>query len=174
MHRRGYDVFAFASAGASVAVGLDICPIAIQAAQEEQQLEIGDNPAACAVSKLVAGDFFSHDSSTDFQGPYDVGYDYTFLCALHPGGTLLLLLLVLSWRCCAAVCGHAVGTAAALLFTFDAAAAASLLSRCLLPQCSVAYSPADPLHNPLLSRFCIPQRCAWTGPRPGPDCCPCI
>jgi hypothetical protein len=95
--RRGYDVFAFASAGASVAVGLDICPIAVQAAQAEQQLVIGDNPDACAASKLIAGDFFSHDSSPDFKGPYDIGYDYTFLCALHPGEWVLLMLPLLLW-----------------------------------------------------------------------------
>jgi hypothetical protein len=78
-------VFAFAMAGASVSVGLDICSIAVQAAKDEQQLEIGNNAAASAVSKLISGDFFSHESSPDFQGPYDIGYDYTFLCALHPG-----------------------------------------------------------------------------------------
>jgi hypothetical protein len=83
--RRGYDVFAFALAGASVSVGLDICPIAVQAAKDEQQLEIGTNAAACAASQLVSGDFFSHERDPDFQGPYDIGYDYTFLCALHPG-----------------------------------------------------------------------------------------
>lgn len=94
--RRGYDVVAFALAGAAASVGLDLCPIAVQAAKDEQQLEIGNNPAACAASKLVVGDFFSHDSSADYQGPYDIGYDYTFLCALHPGESGLVCK---GWTC---------------------------------------------------------------------------
>jgi hypothetical protein len=86
MRRRGYDVFAFAAAGAALSTGLDICPLAIEAAKAERQLRLSGNPAASAAVHLTSGDFFSHGSSPDFRGPYDIGYDYTFLCALHPGG----------------------------------------------------------------------------------------
>jgi hypothetical protein len=37
-NRRGYDVFAFAEAGAALAVGLDLCPAAIAAAAQEREL----------------------------------------------------------------------------------------------------------------------------------------
>jgi len=36
-NRRGYDVFAFAEAGAALAVGLDLCPAAIAAAAQERE-----------------------------------------------------------------------------------------------------------------------------------------
>lgn len=84
--RRGYDVFAFATAGAAVSAGLDLSPEAVAAAKAAQQSELADNPAASAAVHLVAGDFFNHSrSGADYKGPFDVGYDYTFLCALHPG-----------------------------------------------------------------------------------------
>ena len=88
MRRRGYDVFAFALAGAAVSVGLDIIPTAIAAAKAEQQRVIPDNPTAAAAVRLVTGDFFMHSSSEDYAGPYDIGYDHTFLCALHPGASV--------------------------------------------------------------------------------------
>jgi len=100
--RRGYDVFAFAAAWASVSVGLDICPIAISAAQAEQQAELSGNPSASAAVSLCAGDFFSHSASGDFKGPYDIGYDYTFLCALHPGSAVCQCMCVWgggAWDC---------------------------------------------------------------------------
>jgi hypothetical protein len=79
-------VFAFAQSGAALSTGLDLSPEAIAAAQAEQQVALAAHPAASAAVHLTSGDFFSHSSSPDFRGPYDVGYDYTFLCALHPGG----------------------------------------------------------------------------------------
>jgi len=68
-----------------VSVGLDLSPEAIAAAQAEQQAALSGNPSASAAVSLCAGDFFSHSASGDFKGPFDIGYDYTFLCALHPG-----------------------------------------------------------------------------------------
>lgn len=83
--RRGYDVFAFAAAGAAVSVGLDLVPEAVAAAQQEQQRQLGDNPTAAAAVHLTTGDFFTFRSSEGYKGPFDFGYDYTFLCALRPG-----------------------------------------------------------------------------------------
>lgn len=71
-----------------MSVGLDLSPEAIAAAKAEQQQQLADNPTASAAAHLVAGDFFKHSSSPEFKGPFDVGYDYTFLCALHPGELL--------------------------------------------------------------------------------------
>lgn len=82
--RRGYDVFAFAAAGATSAVGLDICLVATAAAKEQQQQTLADFPAAAAAVHLCTDDFFTFGSSSS-SPPFDIGYDYTFLCALHPG-----------------------------------------------------------------------------------------
>jgi hypothetical protein len=35
----------------------------------------------CCTHMLAAGDFFNYK---DAGGLFDIGYDYTFLCALHP------------------------------------------------------------------------------------------
>eukprot|EP00775_Hariotina_reticulata_P004714 gene4714-4964_t len=79
---RGYDVFAFAEAGAARAVGLDLCPEAIAAAALERELQLTHVADASARSELVADNFvtYQHPSGESF----DIGYDYTFLCALHP------------------------------------------------------------------------------------------
>ncbi len=68
----GYDVFALASPERSV-VGLDIAPTA--AARFESLREELGVPEERAV--IVTADFFAFD-----DGPFDVIYDYTFLCAL--------------------------------------------------------------------------------------------
>ena len=46
--RRGYDVMAFALAGASYALGLDIIPQAVAAAEQEKQEQMKDTPPEVA------------------------------------------------------------------------------------------------------------------------------
>lgn len=77
---RGYDVVEFASAGAACAVGLDISETGVQVATDHWQAEELD-PAVRAKFTFLQGDFFTFE---DAGGAFDVGYDYTFLCALHP------------------------------------------------------------------------------------------
>uniref|UniRef100_A0A383W5P7 Uncharacterized protein n=1 Tax=Tetradesmus obliquus TaxID=3088 RepID=A0A383W5P7_TETOB len=82
---RGYDVVAFAAAGASLSVGLDICPDAIAAANKQCDEQLAGHPDAAKVSaatELAVADFFSYCHSSGQL--FNVGYDYTFLCALHP------------------------------------------------------------------------------------------
>eukprot|EP00879_Flechtneria_rotunda_P020860 GHRR01021963.1.p1 GENE.GHRR01021963.1~~GHRR01021963.1.p1 ORF type:complete len:175 (+),score=57.83 GHRR01021963.1:248-772(+) len=94
---RGYDVFAFAQAGAQLAVGLELLQAAVAAASSERdrqlQLQLHQQKqqqeaqtltqATDWVSRceLVVGDFYAYNHPS---GPFDVGYDYTFLCAMHP------------------------------------------------------------------------------------------
>lgn len=62
---------------ASNAVGLEISETAINAANayiKEQNLPADVSPRAT----VLRGDFFTHSAT------FDVGYDYTFFCALHP------------------------------------------------------------------------------------------
>jgi hypothetical protein len=47
--RRGYDVFAFAAAGAALSVGLDICPDAIAAANKQREEQLAGHPNAAKV-----------------------------------------------------------------------------------------------------------------------------
>jgi SAM-dependent methyltransferase len=79
---RGYDVFCFAQAGAAAAVGLDLSQEAVAEAEEEKVRVLSAHPAAAAQSELVSGSFFEYEHQSRKQ--FDVGYDYTFLCALHP------------------------------------------------------------------------------------------
>ncbi|KAF6251402.1 S-adenosyl-L-methionine-dependent methyltransferase [Scenedesmus sp. NREL 46B-D3] len=79
---RGYDVFAFALAGASPAVGLDLSDNAVAAAAAEREAQLADSAAAAARAELTAGNFFEFEHSSGQL--FDVGFDYTFLCALHP------------------------------------------------------------------------------------------
>lgn len=75
---RGYDVIAFAEGGASAAVGLELSGTAIAAAEAHRDgLKLPAEVAAKA--RFVAGNFLTWS-----DGQFDVGYDYTFLCALHP------------------------------------------------------------------------------------------
>lgn len=78
---RGYDVAAFAQAGASTVVGLELAPTAVVDAQAWLAQQAGLTPQQLAGAVVRAADFFKFE---DEQGPFDVGYDYTFLCALHP------------------------------------------------------------------------------------------
>lgn len=72
----GYDVFALAAAGFE-ATGLDIAPTAgARFAQlHAQQPQLQGN------ASILIADFFSEQ---EVQGPFDVIWDYTFLCAIDP------------------------------------------------------------------------------------------
>ncbi|MGF1469782.1 MAG: methyltransferase [Sandaracinaceae bacterium] len=71
----GYDVFAFGEAGYE-AVGLEVAPSAAErfrAARRERGLDE-------ARARIVVEDFFGFEPDR----PFDVIWDYTFLCALDP------------------------------------------------------------------------------------------
>ncbi|KAF8055990.1 rhbg [Scenedesmus sp. PABB004] len=79
---RGYDVCAFAAAGAASAVGLDICPAAVAAARAAAPAGLaGAPPGAAGAAQFEVADFFSWEPP---GGAFDAGYDLTFLCALRP------------------------------------------------------------------------------------------
>lgn len=75
---RGYDVATFAKFGAAESVGLELAPSALEAAAAYLASEASLTPEEKARTRLVAGDFFA------FSETFDVAFDYTFLCALHP------------------------------------------------------------------------------------------
>ncbi|KAG2432699.1 hypothetical protein HYH02_006683 [Chlamydomonas schloesseri] len=77
---RGYDLPVFRSAGASQVVGLELAPSAVREAQAHLQ-ELGLPEADAAAIEMLSGDFFRWSSP---QGPFDLGFDYTFGCAMHP------------------------------------------------------------------------------------------
>ncbi|KAL6909541.1 hypothetical protein ACP4OV_001822 [Aristida adscensionis] len=70
----GYDVAALAGAGRFV-VGLDVCDAAIQKAKQLSSSSPNDDFFA-----FVAADFFTWEP----QEKFDLIFDYTFFCALHP------------------------------------------------------------------------------------------
>lgn len=72
---------AFVEAGAARSLGLDISPEAVKAAEALRDAHLaGGSAEAAARAHFEAADFFDHYSA----GSWDAGYDYTFLCALHP------------------------------------------------------------------------------------------
>lgn len=71
---RGYDVATLSRAGMN-ALGLEISSTAVETANAFLK-ETG----AVVNASVVLDDFFSHKPAQ----PYDLVYDYTFLCALHP------------------------------------------------------------------------------------------
>ncbi|GAX79709.1 hypothetical protein CEUSTIGMA_g7150.t1 [Chlamydomonas eustigma] len=76
---RGYDLVTFAAAGAASADGLELSASAVDNAQSYlNEIEAPELTAAC---HLHVGDFYKWQPES---GPYDVGYDYTFCCAMHP------------------------------------------------------------------------------------------
>jgi len=78
---RGYDTGALAAAGYN-AVGLDLAPPAIDEAKKFFAELPADHPLAASKERveLVAGDFFE----ANLGGQFDLIFDCTFLCALHP------------------------------------------------------------------------------------------
>ncbi|KAI8611401.1 S-adenosyl-L-methionine-dependent methyltransferase [Chytriomyces sp. MP71] len=70
---RGYDLAAFVAAKSGItALGVDISPTAVRELREVQKL--GDD-----VAQVVCADFFGFEADA-----FDVVFDHTFLCALHP------------------------------------------------------------------------------------------
>jgi methyl halide transferase len=92
---RGPDVLLFASYGFN-AYGLDASETAIKAARELAQKQDEKFPVQSpehgrGETTFVCADFFNNDflsqigaSSDTSGGPFDIIYDYTFLCALPP------------------------------------------------------------------------------------------
>ncbi|PNW83917.1 hypothetical protein CHLRE_04g215600v5 [Chlamydomonas reinhardtii] len=77
---RGYDLPVFRTAGAAQVVGLELAPSAVREAQAylaELQLPAAD----AAAIEMIPGDFFKF---ADPKGAFDLGFDYTFGCAMHP------------------------------------------------------------------------------------------
>lgn len=70
----GYDVVALSSPGRSV-VGLDICDAAILRAKQ-----LSSSSPNGSFFAFVAADFFTWEPPE----PFDLIFDYTFFCALHP------------------------------------------------------------------------------------------
>ncbi|KXZ45501.1 hypothetical protein GPECTOR_54g243 [Gonium pectorale] len=84
---RGYDLPVFLSSGATEVVGLELSETAAREAdgylQEVRGTMAGADGGQLAGSmRITVGDFFTWTGS-DGDG-YDVGYDYTFGCAMHP------------------------------------------------------------------------------------------
>eukprot|EP01025_Chloroclados_australasicus_P012309 TRINITY_DN1565_c2_g1_i1.p2 TRINITY_DN1565_c2_g1~~TRINITY_DN1565_c2_g1_i1.p2 ORF type:complete len:221 (-),score=24.48 TRINITY_DN1565_c2_g1_i1:252-914(-) len=75
---RGYDVIAFAQAGSSQAIGLEISKVAVEEAKKHKDT-LGLQPEVAVNAQFQCGDFFEYKDKG-----FDVGYDYTFLCAIHP------------------------------------------------------------------------------------------
>lgn len=78
---RGYDVESFVRAGAASVAGLELAPTAQQAAREYLAGALSAEEQAKA--QVHAGDFFKWACPSG--QPFDLGFDYTFMCALHPG-----------------------------------------------------------------------------------------
>jgi hypothetical protein len=76
---RGYDLVTFASAGASLAVGLELSSSAVNNAQS--YLNEIQAPDLVSVCRLHVGDFYKWQPES---GSFNVGYDYTFCCAMQP------------------------------------------------------------------------------------------
>ncbi|KAH0612165.1 uncharacterized protein H6S33_010217 [Morchella sextelata] len=92
---RGYDTSLLSTYGYD-AFGLDISETAIKAAsewvslqsEEEKNTQSKHSFEMWGQSHIVLGDFFRSDWAEkvhfDLKGGFDLVYDYTFLCALHP------------------------------------------------------------------------------------------
>ncbi|GAB4822661.1 hypothetical protein N2152v2_009707 [Parachlorella kessleri] len=108
---RGYDLVALLAAGAEEAVGLELAPTALLGTMMASSVHVpagstgggGYGPAVGqgrflvkvaaardylasqsvdpSRAQMVQGNYFTWQ---DAKGPFDVGYDYTFMCALHP------------------------------------------------------------------------------------------
>lgn len=75
---RGYDVITFAKFGAGNVIGMELAPTAVTAANRELSERLGSSNGSTD-AKVVQGDFFEKTAQQ-----YDIGYDYTFFCAIHP------------------------------------------------------------------------------------------
>lgn len=73
---RGYDVISFARYAKRV-TGLELAPTAVAAAHDKLREDLPEDLLAKA--DVVSGDFFGPS-----EQQYDIGYDYTFFCAISP------------------------------------------------------------------------------------------
>jgi len=90
---RGYDVLLFASYGYD-AYGLDVSRTAVEAArvlareqgEDQSKYPLRDDRVGRGNASFILGDFFNNDflSEVGDAGPFDIVYDYTFICALPP------------------------------------------------------------------------------------------
>ena len=80
--RRGYDVVAFASAGAARSVGLEISPTAVQEAHAYLQQAVPGDGDSSKKAEVLLADFFTW---SDPDGPFDCGFDYTVSEGRVPG-----------------------------------------------------------------------------------------
>jgi len=114
---RGYDVATFAVAGATRSVGLEISEIAVREANAYLDEALGGGAGGSSPRVAAAvhpGNFFTWSPSDD-GGPFDVGYDYTFGCAMHPTHRM-------DWAAAWARLLRPGGTLVTLLFPVDPAA----------------------------------------------------
>ena len=73
MRRRGYDLAAFAAAGASEAVGLELSVTAVQDATAYLGEALsGMSEEVRLKSRVLQADFYTFSAE-----PFDIGYDYT-------------------------------------------------------------------------------------------------
>lgn len=79
---RGYDVETLAKYVAS-ATGLEYSPTAVEEASTYLRSRNVDN------ARVLQCDFFNHSSIIDQK--FDIGYDYTFFCAIHPSMYVFVL-----------------------------------------------------------------------------------
>uniref|UniRef100_A0A6U0VE35 Thiopurine S-methyltransferase n=1 Tax=Polytomella parva TaxID=51329 RepID=A0A6U0VE35_9CHLO len=81
---RGYDVATFAAAGAGRSLGLDLSTVAVETANAyvSETLTKANMPnGGEGVALVKEANFFTFE---DPEGPFDIGFDYTFFCAMHP------------------------------------------------------------------------------------------
>ncbi|EFJ41367.1 hypothetical protein VOLCADRAFT_98678 [Volvox carteri f. nagariensis] len=98
---RGYDLPVFRAAGAAEVVGLELAPTAAreartylrEAGDAGQEVEAEKDSGAGAEAETAGvegmrveeGNFFLWSDPRVGDGNWDVGFDYTFGCAMHPG-----------------------------------------------------------------------------------------
>lgn len=82
LRRRGYDLVAFAAAGAVRSVGLEISPTAAQEGKAYLSETLGEGSTGKA--EVLLADFFTW---RDPDGPFDIGFDYT-VGTLGGGGAM--------------------------------------------------------------------------------------
>jgi len=87
---RGYDVIFLASLGYD-AYGLEVSAKAVELCKEfaedyKDEYPAKDENVGAGKAKFILGDFFKNDwlGEVDGGGTFEILYDYTFLCALHP------------------------------------------------------------------------------------------
>lgn len=77
---RGYDCVSFvAEGGAAEALGLELSPVAVEAAESYRDAS-GLSPGEAGRVRFAEGNFFTHAPPQK----YDLIFDYTFFCAITP------------------------------------------------------------------------------------------